>query len=659
MNENTKNQNEISSCVEDNLNKKDSLDNLEEKLAFIEPEFAIRKFKNKLKVFISIITIAFIVTMFYINVFGTLPTQPFRGFFIAGVVLLSFLYYPAFRNIKNKDDIPWYDFVLSIVGLLSFLYIVFQFEAIALRNGNYNNMDVIVGGIGILVLFEACRRVAGIPILIVVITLIAYTYFGSYIPGPLGHRGFSIERIITHLFFTTEGIIGTPIGVASTFIFLFILFGAFIKETGVAQFFIDLANAIAGKTTGGPAKVAVIASALQGTISGSSTANTVTSGSFTIPMMKRMGYKGEFAGGVEASASTGGQIMPPIMGAAAFLMAEIIGVPYSTILKAAIIPAILYFSGILIAIHLEARKYKLKVLSDDEIPNFFQLLFRRGYLLSPLVAIGTFLVIGMTASTAAYYAIAITILISLFNKSNRMTIGTFFKAIEEGGKSIIPVAVTCGVAGIVVGIVTLTGLGLKLANILLSISGGILVIGLFFTMITSIILGMGIPTTANYVIMASITAPIVVSLGAPVLAAHMFVFYFGVVADVTPPVALASFAASAIAKANPLRTAMSGLRLAIAAFIIPYIFVLNPSLLLIDTTLVDVLFISLTALIGMFAICVGLSGYFIKEVSKIEQLLFLVAGLSLMNHNLYTYIIGFSLMSILCVWHIKQSRAII
>jgi TRAP transporter 4TM/12TM fusion protein len=456
----------------------------------------------------------------------------------------------------------------------------------------------------------------GIPILVVGTGFIAYAFIAGY----------SLKRIVHQLFYTTDGIIGTPVGVCSTFIVLFIFLASFLEKSGIASFFIDLANSVAGFASGGPAKVAVIASALSGMYSGSSVANTVGSGSVTIPVMKKTGYKPEFAAAVEASASTGGQIMPPIMGAAAFLMAELTTIPYPVIAVSAILPAVLYFTGIFLMIHFEAKKLGLKGLPKESIPKFKNLIVK-GYLFLPIAVLVTFMSAGFTPAYAACLAILTALIVSMFRKETRFTPASFVEALSNGAKNTIGVALACAVAGIVVGIVSLTGLGQVLISMLLAIAQSNLLLALFLTMIACLILGMGIPTTANYVIMATITAPIVVGMGVPVLAAHMFVFYFGIVADITPPVALAAYAGSAIAKSNPIKTGVTATRLAITAFIIPYIFVFSPSMLFIDTTPFEVIRIVITSCIGMFGLAVGIEGYMVKPMKIYERMPAVASGL--------------------------------
>jgi TRAP transporter 4TM/12TM fusion protein len=482
----------------------------------------------------------------------------------------------------------------------------------------------------------------GIPILVVAAGFITYTFIS----------GFTVKRVVHQLFYTTDGIIGTPVGVCSTFIVLFIFLAAFLEKSGIASFFIDLANSVAGFASGGPAKVAVIASALSGMYSGSSVANTVGSGSVTIPVMKKTGYKPEFAAAVEASASTGGQIMPPIMGAAAFLMAELTGISYPVIAVSAILPAALYFTGIFLMIHFEAKKLGLKGLPKDSIPHFGKLFTVKGYLFLPIGVLVAFMTLGFTPAYAACLAILTAIIVSMFRKDTRFTPGTFIDALVHGARNTIGVAMACAIAGIVVGIVSLTGLGQILIAMLLSIANNNLFLALFLTMIACLILGMGIPTTANYVIMATITAPIVVRMGVEVLAAHMFVFYFGIMADITPPVALAAYAGSAIAKSNPIKTGVAATRLAITAFIIPYIFVYSPSMLFINTTPLQVIQIVISSCIGMFGLAIGIEGYMLRRLKVFERLPAVASGLLLIHPGGLTDVIGFALVAAVIVFQI-------
>ena len=606
-----------------------------------------RHFEGIPNTIVKYMLVVFSVYVLWMNIFSSLPEQIRRASFIGIIIFMAYLLYPARKNGSKKINyVPWYDFLLGIAGGGCFFYYIVNFQAIVSRAGRSTQLDIIIGIIGILILMEICRRVVGMPILVVVTCFVIYAFFA----------GFSLKRIVSHLFYTTEGVIGTPLGVCSTFIVLFILFGSFLDKTGVGRFFIEIANSIAGAATGGPAKVAVIASALQGMISGSSVANTVGSGSFTIPMMKKTGYPPEFAAAVEAAASTGGQIMPPIMGAAAFLMAEMTGVPYSNIVIAAILPAALYFTGIFLMVHFEAKKLGLVGLNKDEIPGFFSLMLTRGYLLLPLFVLVYCMMNGFTSSMSAVYAIITAIIVSMFRKDTRMNFSSFLEALENGARNTLGVAVACSIAGIIVGVVTLTGLGLKLATGLLTLSGGIPIIALFFTMIACIILGMGVPTTANYVIMATITAPIVIKLGVPMLAAHMFVFYFGIVADITPPVALAAYAGSAIAHSDPFKTGVTATRIAITAFIIPYVFAFNPDLLLIGGSIPQAILILITAFIGMVGISAGMEGYMHTHLKVYERVICLFGGIMLIVPGVYSDFIGILLVAIIVATQIIKKR---
>ncbi len=606
-----------------------------------------------------IISVAFVLFQLYATLSGRIPAQILRASHLAFVQALAFLLFPAFKHLP-RNTLPLHDVLLAIVGAACWIYIVINFQQLVRRAGAYTPLDITVGAIGILVLIESCRRIVGLPILIIAVAFICYAFAGPYLPGFLNHRGYSFQRVVSHLFFNTEGIMGTPIGACSTFIFLFILFGALLESTGIGQFFIDMCNAIAGGASGGPAKVAVLSSALLGTVSGSSVSNTVGSGSFTIPMMKKLGYKGEFAGAVEAAASTGGQLMPPIMGAAAFLMAESLGMPYITIVKAAIIPALLYFTGIFITVHLEAKKLGLKGMPKDELPKFLPLFLRKGYMVLPLLVIIVFLCMGRTAVYAALMGIVSALLIGIVSsfvdmaqgKKPTFTMNEVVNIMCTAARNIISVAIACAMAGIIIGIVTLTGIGLKFGAGLISISHGIVFITLFLTMISSIILGMGAPTTANYLITSTITAGAIIGLGIEPLAAHMFAFYFGIIADITPPVALAAIAGAAIAKAKPIRTAFQATKLAVGAFIIPYMFVFNPQMLMIHASVGNVIWIVFTALIGMFGVSSALEGYVFRRTSMAERALFLVGGLLCIIPESRTDIVGLLLIAVLVAFQL-------
>ena len=604
---------------------------------------------------VSAIAITFSIFQLYTAIFGVLDAHLQRAVHLGFALALSYLLYPS-RKSWSRTKLHPVDLILAILGAAAPAYICIMYNELVMRSGIMTTPDVIMGVIGVLLVIEATRRVVGIPMVVVVLVFIAYAFAGPYMPGVLAHRGLSLEQMVSHLFYTTEGVFGIPLGVSSTFIFLFILFGAYLEKTGLGKFFIDIANALAGWARGGPAKVAVISSAFMGTVSGSSVANVAGTGSFTIPMMKKLGYRKEFAGAVEAASSTGGQLMPPVMGAAAFLMAEFVGVPYIDIVAAAVIPAILYFAGVLLGVHLEARFSNLKGIPRDQLPKAWVIFKERGHLAIPLVVIVYLLVTGFTPMRAALVAIVLSIVASALRKNTRMKPIEIVHGLETGARNVLGVVIACAAAGIIIGVVTKTGVGLKLASGLLALSGGYLLPTMFFTMIASLILGMGVPTTANYVITSTIAAPALIQMGVPVLAAHMFVFYFGIIADVTPPVALAAYAASGISGGKPLLTGLNASKLAIAAFIIPYIFVLSPELLMINATAVTLVFAVVTALLGMVGVSSSMIGFLVTKNSKWERLLLFISGILMIIPGLATDIPGIALFAVIALFQKKRAK---
>jgi TRAP transporter 4TM/12TM fusion protein len=615
-----------------------------------DPEAGTRKLTGILGYIAFFGLLAFSLFQLYTAIFGVFTAQIQRTVHLGFALSLIFLLFPANRKKRQKGklQIAWYDGILAILSIGVGAYWPLFFEDLVMSVGILTTLDFIVGILAILLVLEATRRAVGLPIMIIAVIFGLYGLFGQYMPGFLAHRGLSLDRFVQTMFFTTEGILGTPIAVSSTYIFLFLLFGSFLIRTGVGQYFNDLSIAIAGRSIGGPAKVAIFSSALQGTISGSSVANVVTSGAFTIPMMKKLGYKKEFAGAVEASASTGGQLMPPVMGAAAFLMVEFIGngITYWDIAKAAAIPAVLYFAGIWIMTHFEAKRLGLRGLTKEEMPSRKEV-FGKIYLLIPILAIIVLLMSNITVTHAALYSILISIIVGFINRDVRMKFMDIIYALVDGARTALSVAAATAAAGIIVGIVTKTGLGLKLANGLIELSGGYLIPTLMLTMVASLILGMGSPTTANYVITSTIAAPAIILLGVPDLSAHLFVFYFGIVADITPPVALAAFAAAGVSGGEPLRTGVESTKLAIAAFIIPYIFVLSPSLLMIDTTWLEVVWVVLTAMLGMIAIGAGVIGYWMRGMYWFERIIAVVVGFLLIYPERISDITGLIAFAVL------------
>ncbi len=594
------------------------------------------------KIIVNCILALFSLFCVYVTFFATWPQEIILSSFMGSIVLAGFLLYPIKKGEQKVNSIPWYDIILMFLGSGSFFYYTFDALTIIKQGRNFETHQIIIGAIGILCLAELCRRCVGLPILVVAGSFIVYAIFWG-LPNPDVFR--RIETLISQLFYsTTAGILSTPINTCAKFIAIFIIFGAFLERTGIADFFIKISNSVVGGFSGGPAKVAVVASAMEGMVSGSSVANTVGSGSVTIPLMKKTGYKPEFAAAAEASASTGGQIMPPIMGAAAFLMAENIGVPYSNIVVRAILPAALYFLGVFIAVHLEAKKEGLRGLTKDELPKFLPLL-KQSYLLLPLILLIALVSSGSRSiAYAAAIAIIATIVVGLINKENRISPKRIFEALAAGGQGMITVAVACGVAGIIAGTITMTGLANIIINGIVAIAGNQIIIALFLTMLCCIVLGMGVPTTANYCIMAATCAPILIKMGVPDIAAHFFVFYFGIVADLTPPVALAAYAGAAIAQANPMKTAFTATKLAIGAFIVPYVFALNPAMLFVETSALDVILICITSIIGIFGVSAALEGFFLHRMTWYERIISAVGGLCLIFPGLVTDIVGIALV---------------
>ena len=618
---------------------------VEEVMKKYDRESNVRVWEGTPKLVIRVFSVAFSLYCIYVTLFSTAMPEVRLNMFLGLILILGYLNYPIKKGMVKVNHLPWYDIVLMVVGAAPFFYFAANAQDIIKLATRVTKDPVMVAiaVIAVLCMMELCRRCVGLPILCVVGALIIYTLFVANV---------RFGKAVYDLFYTTTGLMNTPINVCAKYIVVFIIFGAFLERTGISAFFISLANSLAGASAGGPAKVAVISSALCGMVSGSSVGNTVTTGSVTIPMMKKTGYKAEFAGAVEASASTGGQIMPPIMGAAAFLMAEYMGIPYSQVALKAILPAILYFTGIYIAVHLEAQKLGLKGIPREELPKMRELL-PKVYLLLPLIILVVMVSTNMyTMQFAATIAIGITILVGIVNKDDRISIQKIIDALEAGAKGTITVAVACAMAGLVAGCITSTGLASKLITGIVAISGGQAIVALFLTMLCCIVLGMGVPTTANYCIMASTCAPILISpeIGIPVVAAHFFVFYFGIVADITPPVALAAYAGSAIAKAPPMKTAFNATRLAIAAFIVPYIFAFSPAMLFEGVSNpLQVIQICVTSLFGIFGIAAALNGFLYRNLNVVFRILLVAGGLCMLYPEPISDVIGVVVVSGICV----------
>ena len=627
-----------------------------------------RIWEGKPKIVISVLMAAFSVYCICMTLFSTALPETRLSLFVGFVIIVGYIMYPLKKGSVRVNYIPWYDIVLMVAGAACFFYFAVNAMSIIRLATRIEPIHVGLAIIGVLVLMELCRRCVGIPILVVVGCLLIYAFWWQFNNGTDLYM--TLRNITYKLFYTTSGVIGTPINVCYTYIVLFIIFGAFLERTGIAAFFIACANKIAGWSSGGAAKVAVISSALCGMVSGSSVGNTVTTGSVTIPMMKKTGYKPEFAAAVEAASSTGGQIMPPIMGAAAFLMAEYMGIPYIEVAAKAIIPAFLYFAGIFITVHLEAKKLGLKGIPRNELPKGSYLL-KNCYLIIPLVLL-VWLVASGTRTMA--YSAAISILGAfvigyinffltelrerkegetigqVFASVTKLALATAYEALQAGAKSCVTVAVACGMAGLIAGCITVTGLASTLVNTIVNFAGDAVIIGLVLTMLTCIVLGMGVPTTANYCIMASTTAPILIAMHIDPIAAHFFVFYFGIVADITPPVALAAYAGSAIAKSNPMKTGLNAAKLAIAAFLVPYILAFNPVMILEgDFTGLMVGQVVLTSLVGLFGIASALNGNLFCKINPVFRILLVAGGIMMMVPGTLTDVIGVAVVAAIVV----------
>ncbi|WP_366467224.1 TRAP transporter permease [Flintibacter faecis] len=613
---------------------------VEEVMKKYDRESNVRVWEGMPKTIVRLLSIIFSVYCIWVTLFSVAIPEVKLNVFLGSILILGYLNFPIRKGITKVNHMPWYDILIMVAGAFPFFYFAYHAKDI-IKLATRVTKDpfmVAIAIIGVLALMELCRRSVGIPILCVVGCLLIYTFMNV-----------RFGKVVYDLFYTTTGLMNTPINVCAKYIVVFIIFGAFLERTGISAFFINLANCVAGSSAGGPAKVAVISSALCGMVSGSSVGNTVTTGSVTIPMMKKTGYQPQFAGAVEAASSTGGQIMPPIMGAAAFLMAEYMGIPYAQVALKAILPAVLYFTGIYIAVHLEAKRLGLRGLSKEELPKIKNLLPKL-YLLLPLIILVVMVSTNMyTMQFSASVAIGITILVGLVNKDDRITLTKCLDALEAGGKGTITVAVACAMAGLVAGCITSTGLASKLITIIVNVSGGHAIIALALTMLCCIVLGMGVPTTANYCIMAATCAPILMSpqIGIPRVCAHFFVFYFGIVADITPPVALAAYAGSAIAKAPPMKTAFNATRLAIAAFIVPYIFAFSPVMLFefeagTSTAMIvlQVIQICITSLLGIFGVAAALNGFLFRQMNPIFRVLMALGGLGMMIPGAVSDVIG-------------------
>jgi TRAP transporter 4TM/12TM fusion protein len=595
---------------------------------------------------------------FITSFIGYPATHLHRSLHVSMILFMTFFIYPVSRK-SSRKTLPWYDIVFALLSVAVAVYVWVDYINFINRMGSPNTMDVIMGTLLIVLVLEASRRISGWPLVMLSLLFLLYGLFGRNLPGIFMHRGYDWKALVNHIFINTEGIYGTSVDVAASYIFLFIMFGTVMNKCGMGRFFNDLALAFAGSSKGGPAKVAVIASGFLGSINGSAVANVVTTGAFTIPLMKKTGYSKEFSGAVESSASVGGQLLPPIMGAAAFIMAEMLGVKYGTIVISAAIPALLYYLGILVQVQLRASKKNLQGIPKEELPKVGDVMRERGHLLLPIAFLLYMLLFsGATVIFSAFWAIVATIVVSMARKSTRMTGKQILDAFAEGTRAVVSVAVACAVVGIIIGVVSLTGFGLNMANAIIQLGQSNLMLTLLLTMVTCMILGMGLPSIPAYLITATMAAPALVKLGIPPLAAHMFVFYFAMFANITPPVALASFAAAGLSGGDPMKTGLQSVKLSLAGFIVPYMFIYNSALLLIDTTPLIALRVTVTAIVGVCMIGMATEGYFLTEMKWFLRLLSFAGALLLITANVWQDAIGLTFLGVVLLFQYHEKRVI-
>ena len=603
---------------------------------------------------VSVIAVAISLYHLYTAAQPIVSAHPQRAIHLAGMLSLGFLLYPPTRS-ADRRRVPWFDWILAGVGIAVNFYIVFDYGGVVKRGiSAYNELDLIIAALTIVLVLESARRVMGWGLPILIVCFLAYGYLGRVVPISLFvHRGYGLPDISAYMYMSLEGIYGTALGVSATYIILFIIFGAFMAQSGLGRFFNDLAISLTGRSKGGPAKVAVISSAFMGSINGSALANVVSTGAFTIPLMKRIGYKKDFAGAVEASSSVGGQILPPIMGAAAFIMAQTLGIDYSVIVIAAFPAAILYFLGVLAQVHLRASRRNLSGLARSEVPPLSTVMRERGHLLVPIIVLIVLLLfVNVSITFAAFWSIIATVVTSMARRNTRMGPRDIVIALENGARQAIAVAVACAAVGIIVGIAAMTGFGLKFASAIVALGGSHLFLALVFTMITAMLLGIGMPSIPAYLIASTVAAPALLKLGVAPLVAHMFVFYFGIFANVTPPVALAAFAASGLSGGSPMRTGVQALRLSLAGFVVPYLFVYSDQLLMDRANVLATLPSFAIGVVVVLLIAVVLEGYMVRPVSWLWRIIILAGVLMAVFPGTITDIIGLAIAGVSVLVHV-------
>lgn len=630
----------------------------QELIESLDKESATRKLGGGLGKALYLLAVIVSLYHLYTAAFGPPLTLKHRSLHVAMMLAMTFIMYPISPKSKYKRTVAWYDWILVALSCAAPIYIWTQFIGVVERAGKPNRMDLIMATLLVVLVLEAARRCGGWALPALSLIFIAYGLWGRNLPGMFAHRGYTWSALSNHFFANTEGIYGTSVSVASSYIFLFILFGAVMNKSGMGKFFNDISLALAGHTKGGPAKVSVIASGLLGSINGSAVANVVTTGAFTIPLMKKTGYSAEFAGAVESSASVGGQLLPPVMGAAAFIMAEMLGVKYSEIIVCAAVPALLYYAGILVQVQLRASKNGLMGIPKNQLPKAGVIMKEQGHLLIPIIFLLFMLFFsGTTVIYSAFYTIIVTVLVSWLRKTTRMSGKDIVDSLAEGAKATVAVAIACACVGIIIGVSSKTGFGLNMANAIITLGGKSLFFTLVFSMITCMILGMGLPSIPAYIITATIAAPALAQLGVSEMAAHLFAFYFAMFANITPPVALAAFAAAGLSGGNAVKTGLQSVKLSIAGFIVPYMFVYSPELLLQDTTFLSGLWVTIAACIGVFMIGAAAEGYLFAKINPVLRIALFAGALLLINSGLITDLIGFAiLVGVLAVQKIVSKR---
>jgi len=585
--------------------------------------------------------VAIVLSVFsiYTACFGVLSDMLQRSFHLALVIVLIFAAHGALARRSSPKFQVVVDALLMVIGFAVVIYHVVFFTEVSNRWGELTKTEFWLGTVCVVVLLEATRRVIGWPIVILALVFLVYAFTGPYLPGLLHHRGYSLERVVAHLYLGGGGIFGTPLGVSATFVIMIVIFGAMLERSGAGKVLMDIATGATGKSRGGPAKAAVVGSSLMGMISGTAVANVLTTGTISIPLMKRNGYQPHVAGAIEAVASTGGQLMPPVMGAAAFIMADLTERPYLDIAKAAILPSFLYYIVLFVVVHLEAVKRDIPVLSGEELPGIRSTLLGGGHLLVSLVVFASMLVAGYSVMYASFWAIVATLVASYAKRSTWLTPKELLASFVDGAHAVLPVAAACATAGIIIGVITLTGLGLKFSSLIIAVAGDNQVIALILTLIASLVLGMGLPTAAAYILVSTLVAPALVNLGIDLLAAHLFCFYGAMLSSITPPVAMAAYAAAGLANANPFRIAVTAVRFGIAAFIVPFFFVMNPALIGIGS-IVTIVMAAITATVGSIAIAAAVQGWLLVRMSVIERIVFFGGGLLLMAPEIKSDLVG-------------------